>query len=157
MKRLLIVAGLLTVLAACREEAVFERYAEIPDEVWSRYHVVEFKAEIPDSGLYNVWLCVRHTTDYEMANLWCFLSTRSHAPVQLHDTVNLKMAEPDGCWVGEGGMVRIVSQPIGKNPVSLPKGTVLFRIEQGMRFEEMAGVRSVGIRVERWEEETMTE
>ena len=62
--------------------------------------------------------------------------------------------------VGEGRINRIVEQPVGKNPVYLPQGTVIFRIEQGMRFEEMEGVKSVGIRVEPWEEpeeETMTE
>lgn len=160
MKRYISMIGICLAFAACRSGAVFERYVEIPDEIWSRYHVVELKASIPDSGLYDVTLCVRHTTDYGMANLWCFVSTRSHAPMQLHDTVNMKMAEPDGRWVGEGRINRIVEQPVGKNPVYLPQGTVIFRIEQGMRFEEMEGVKSVGIRVEPWEEpeeKTMTE
>lgn len=161
MKKCMLITGICLAFAACTSDAVFERYAEVPGEVWSRYHVVELEASIPDSGLYEVTLCVRHTTDYEMANLWCFVSTRSHAPVQLHDTVNMKIAEPDGRWIGEGRATRVVEQPINKNPVALPKGTVLFRIEQGMRFEEMAGVKSVGIRVERleegYEEEEMTE
>ena len=120
-----------------------------PDEVWNRYHIVEFTADIPDSGQYIVKLCLRHTTDYEMANLWCFVSTRSHGQEQLSDTVNLKIAEPDGRWLGKGNSIKTLEQPINRNPVTLPQGNVIFRIEQGMRMEEMAGVKDVGIKIEK--------
>ena len=73
-------------MGACQSPAVFEKYEEQPDEVWNRYHIVEFTADIPDSGQYIVKLCLRHTTDYEMANLWCFVSTRSHGQEQLSDS-----------------------------------------------------------------------
>jgi len=33
--------------------------------------------------------------------------------------------------------------------VTLPQGNVIFRIEQGMRMEEMAGVKDVGIKIEK--------
>lgn len=134
---------------ACRPSAVFEKYEELPDEVWNRYHIVEFVAPIPDSGQYVVKLCLRHTTDYGMANLWCFVSTRSHGQGQLSDTVNLKIAEPDGRWLGKGNSIKTLEQPINRNPVTLPRGNVLFRIEQGMRMEEMAGIKDVGIKIEK--------
>ena len=134
-------------MGACQSSAVFEKYEEQPDEVWNRYHIVEFTADIPDSGQYIVKLCLRHTTDYEMANLWCFVSTRSHGQEQLSDTVNLKIAEPDGRWLGKGNSIKTLEQPINRNPVTLPQGNVIFRIEQGMRMEEMAGVKDVGIKI----------
>ena len=136
-------------MGACQSPAVFEKYEEQPDEVWNRYHIVEFTADIPDSGQYIVKLCLRHTTDYEMANLWCFVSTRSHGQEQLSDTVNLKIAEPDGRWLGKGNSIKTLEQPINRNPVTLPQGNVIFRIEQGMRMEEMTGVKDVGIKIEK--------
>ena len=136
-------------MGACQSSAVFEKYEEQPDEVWNRYHIVEFTADIPDSGQYIVKLCLRHTTDYEMANLWCFVSTRSHGQEQLSDTVNLKIAEPDGRWLGKGNSIKTLEQPINRNPVTLPQGNVIFRIEQGMWMEEMAGVKDVGIKIEK--------
>lgn len=148
MKRYLIPIILL-LTAACQSSAVFEKYEEIPEEIWNRNNIIEVKANIPDSGLYKVSLCIRHTTDYEMANLWCFISTRSHAAQQLQDTVNLKIAESDGRWLGQGNTIKIVEQTINKSPVTLPKGDVIFRIEQGMRLEEMSGVKNVGIKIER--------
>ena len=43
-------------MGACQSSAVFEKYEEQPDEVWNRYHIVEFTADIPDSGQYIVKL-----------------------------------------------------------------------------------------------------
>lgn len=140
---------LIVVCAACHSSAVFEQYEELPEETWSRKNVLEFKTVIPDSGLYEIKLCLRHTTDYEMANLWCFISTRSRNPRELKDTVNFKIAEPDGRWLGKGNHVKTLEHSINKNPVSLPQGDIIFRVEQGMRTEEMKGVKNVGIRIEK--------
>lgn len=153
MKKYIIPFMILLLLGACQSSVVFEDYEELPEEVWSRYNVVEFKAAIPDSGLYRVKLCLRHTTDFEMANLWCFISTRSHAVQQLKDTVNIKVAETDGQWLGTGGTIKTIEQEINRNPVNLPKGEVTFRIEQGMRMDEMAGVKNVGIKIEKVNEQ----
>lgn len=132
---------------ACTPKAVFQEYQAIPEETWSRYQVIEFTASIPDSGQYNVKLCLRHTTDYEMANLWCFVSTRSSAMLPRKDTVNVEIAEPDGRWKGKGGTIKTLEQPLRHNPVTLPQGQVIFRIEQGMREEEMKGVKDIGIQI----------
>lgn len=149
MKKNSILLLFLLVLAACHSSAVFEKYEELPDETWTGHHIIEFTANIPDSGLYQITLCLRHTTDYEMANLWCFISTRSHVASQLKDTVNLKVAEPDGRWLGKGGTIKTIEQAINRNPVALPKGNVVFRLEQGMRLEDMKGIKNIGIKIEK--------
>lgn len=148
MKRVVLLFWVLAQVA-CQSPIVFEKYEELPEESWNRYNVIEFTAPIPDSGLYKVTLNIRHTTDFEMANLWCFVTTRSHASQQLKDTVNIKIAEPDGRWTGKGGSIKSIEQPVNRNPVLLPRGEVRFRIEQGMRIEEMKGVKNVGLRIEK--------
>ncbi len=140
---------LILIICACNPSIVYEKYEELPEETWNRYHVAEFVANIPDSGVYNVKICLRHTTDYEMANLWCFISTRSHSAKQVKDTVNLKIAATDGRWIGTGGSIKSIEQDIHQNPVPLPKGNVVFRIEQGMRFEQMKGIKNIGIKIEK--------
>lgn len=146
MKRYLLFIFLL-LFAACNSASVFEEYQELSNETWNRYHVLEFTTNLPDSGLYEVRLCLRHTTDYEMANLWCFISTRSSLHTELKDTVNLKIAETDGKWLGQGNTIKAIEQGIDKNPVILPQGRVIFRIEQGMRIDNMKGIKNVGIKV----------
>ena len=151
MKKL-IIPFILLLNVACHPSTVFEKYEELPEENWNRYKVIEFTTSIPDSGLYNLTLNIRHTTDYEMANLWCFLSTRSQAEKQLKDTINIKIAEPDGRWLGKGGTIKTIEQNINRNPVFLPQGEVKIRIEQGMRLEDMKGIKNVGIKIEKAEE-----
>ncbi|MCI5706160.1 MAG: gliding motility lipoprotein GldH [Odoribacter sp.] len=149
MKGCYIISLFILLFSACRSDVVFEDYQELSGENWDYNHVLEFNAHIPDSGLYQVTLYVRHTSNFEMTNLWCIISTRSQALQQLHDTVNMKIATPTGDWFGEGGQMKTVSQAINKNPVIFPQGNVLFRIEQGMKPENLRGVKNVGICIEK--------
>lgn len=146
-KYIYLILFILLLHTACRQNCVYEDYRDINKEDWCRSEVVEFETTIPDSGRYMVSVFLRHTTDYEMANLWCFLSTRSSAAQELKDTLNIKVAEPDGRWLGDGNMVKTIRQPLHKNPVVLPKGTVTFRIEQGMRIECLKGVKNIGLEI----------
>lgn len=148
MKKILIPFIVLFQIA-CHSSATFEQYQELPAEVWDRYNVVKFTTHIPDSGLYRISLHVRHTTDYEMSNLWCFLSTQSNGKSPLRDTVNVKIAELDGRWLGKGGRLKNITQPIHRSPIVLPQGEITFSIEQGMRIEKMKGIKSVGLRIEK--------
>ena len=143
---ILFLSAIITI--SCKSPDTFEKYEELPDETWNRYKVVEFTTQIPDSGFYQISLCLRHTTDYEMANLWCFISTRSTAARELKDTVNIRIAEADGRWLGRGCSIKTIEQSLSRNPVHLPQGKVTFRIEQGMRIEELKGIKNIGIKVE---------
>lgn len=145
--QILLFTGIL--LGACQTPAVFEQYDHIKNEEWCRGHVVELNASIPDSGRYMVEILLRHTTDYEMANLWCFVSTRSKATQEIKDTLNIKIAESDGLWLGEGRSIKSLAQPLRHNLVTLPQGSVTFRIEQGMRQDCMKGIKDIGIRIEK--------
>ena len=149
MKRYIIPIIILLLNIACHSTAVFEQYKELPKESWNKDSIIEITANIPDSGLYRLTLCLRHTTDYEMANLWCFISTHSQGTQLVKDTLNIKVAETDGRWLGKGNNVKQLEQILHKNPLLLPKGEVIFKIEQGMRIDNMNGIKNVGIKVEK--------
>ena len=71
-----------------------------------------------------------------------------HCARELKDTVNIRIAEADGRWLGRGGSIKTIEQSLSRNPVHLPQGKVTFRIEQGMRIEELKGIKNIGIKVE---------
>lgn len=152
--RCFILAALLWLFTACESDVVFERYAEIEEETWNCHEAVEFTVEIPEKALYEVELGIRHTTDFEMANLWCFVSACQEEKKIIRDTLNLRIAEPDGRWLGRGSVIKSILQPLRKSPLTLPAGTVVFKVEQGMRVDELAGVKSVGLHITRIEDET---
>lgn len=141
---LFLFAGLIT---ACHSSATFENYQNIQNEIWCNRDTADFQIAIPDSGKYTVTLLLRHTTDYEMANLWCFLQAGTADSVLLKDTVNIKIAEPDGRWIGKGSSIKSLEQIINYPEVTFPAGMIRIQIEQAMRAECMKGIKDVGIKI----------
>ena len=71
MKKYLL--SLLGFLCISCHAYLFEEYQNIPDEEWCIRNPIRFKIDIPEDGTYELLSGIRHTTDYEMANLWCFI------------------------------------------------------------------------------------
>ncbi len=149
MIRYFIICLLVILTSGCKKGVVFGIYQTVKDENWCRYDIPEFRVNIPEAGRYKVSLCMRHTSDYEMANLWCFMEIRHNAERLRKDTANIKIAESDGRWLGEGGTIKTLEQPLNKEGILLPQGECLFRIEQGMRIECLKGVKNVGLKIEK--------
>lgn len=122
-KYILLLPVLVLLYTACQRNNVYENYKSIDGEKWCRENVIEFETVLPDSGKYIVNLCLRHTTDYEMANLWSCLHTRLFAK-ELKDTINMKVAEPDGRWLGDGNTVKPSGNLWLKIRSFFPKGTL---------------------------------
>lgn len=130
----------------CHSDILFEEYRNIPDEEWCIDNTVRFNIDIPEDGTYEFFSGIRHTTGYEMANLWCFIRVSDSARVLFRDTLNMKLAEPDGRWLGDGFTIKSIEQQLNKKPY-LSRGAYTCEIEQGMRVQCLEGIKSVGLTV----------
>lgn len=144
-----IIAIIGLIIASCQSPLLFEQYQELPKECWNKYQELEYPIEIPDSGLYHIALHIRHTTDYKFSSIWCILSTRSLMKTALRDTICIHVADTNGRWLGNGNTLKNLTQPISRNPIALPSGTIRFRIKHGMGIKELEGVKSVGISIKK--------
>ena len=81
---------ILCILAACQQPAIFENYKTIKNESWLINDTVRFQVDIPRSGEYDLNVGIRHTTDYEMANLWCFIQIKDSAQAILRGYLEYK-------------------------------------------------------------------
>lgn len=147
MKKQILIFLIIT-LAACQETTVFEKYQALENEEWCLNNDITFDVGITRAAPYKINLCLRHTIDYEMANLWCFLSVRDSTGEILRDSINIKVAEPDGRWLGTGSSIRTVEFPINQKTVSLTPGKYTFRIEQGMRTKCLKGIKDIGLKIQ---------
>jgi len=136
---------------SCHPDILFEEYRNIPDEKWCINHTVRFKIEIPENGTYRLFTGIRHTTDYEMANLWCFLQVSDSSRVLFRDTLNIKLAEPDGRWLGNGFTIKSIEKELNKKPFLTP-GEYTCEIEQGMRMQCLNGIKNIGFIVKKTEQ-----
>ena len=144
-KYFLLLLPLFLFLLSCEEKAVYESFASLDNEEWLIGHPVTFEAELPEKGEYDITLYVRHTTDYELANLWCFLQVTDSTGHVRRDSVNILLAEPDGRWIGDGHTLKNVGHPLTSLPMPAEAGKYTFSVEQGMRTRALKGVRDVGV------------
>lgn len=146
--RFYVIVLIAFVAFSCRDGAVYEEYYHVGSEEWCVKDTARFNVVIPSAGTYTMEVCLRHTTDYEMANLWCFVHGRDSLQQVFGDTVNIKVAETDGRWIGSGSSLKVVEQLMNKRSVSLPKGEYTFTIQQAMRIKCLKGVKDVGLKIE---------
>jgi len=138
---------LLLLVSGCENTTVFKDYQTITDEQWCIENKVKFKPQIEKGGNYQINLMLRHTTDYEMANLWCFITLRDSNRIINKDTLNLKLAEPDGRWLGKGNTIKEIDLPLRQNNLYLSPGEYTLEIEQGMRIKCLKGIKNVGVSI----------
>lgn len=141
---------LLMHLSSCDSAMVYDRFKQPELGLWTWDDALEFKADIRDTiSLYNIYLQVRHTTEYPMSNLFIFMHIKSPEGQQLKDTINMILAAPDGRWTGRGnGNIRELMLLYREQTRFRVPGTYTFTLEQAMRQEELP-VTDVGIRIER--------
>ncbi|MDR1756919.1 MAG: gliding motility lipoprotein GldH [Culturomica sp.] len=149
MKQIVLCFSLLLALLSCKEEAVYESFESLEGEEWQVGHPVLFVAEIPEKGDYDISLGIRHTTDYEMANLWCFLRVADTVGNLWKDSVDIRLAEPDGRWVGDGHSLKTLEYPLTTLPMPVEAGKYTFTVVQGMRTQALKGIKDVGLVIRR--------
>jgi gliding motility-associated lipoprotein GldH len=129
---------------------VYDQFEELDQGMWTWNDALEFEAEISDTlSLHNIYLQVRHTTEYPMSNLYMFVHVKSPTGQHMKDTINMILAAPDGKWTGKGnGNIRELMLLYRKQTKFRVPGTYIFTLEQAMRQETLP-VTDLGVRIER--------
>jgi len=140
---------LLLLPLGCDPLMVFDSYDSMDDGLWGWKDVPVFEVEMEDSlALYDIYLQVRHSTDYPLSNLFMFVNLKGPSGQFRRDTLNLILAAPDGRWYGSGnGSLREMHLLYRSGIRFAEPGTYSFSIEQAMRHEELP-VKNVGLRIE---------
>lgn len=145
-----IIVALFFGLASCDQNRYFEQNIEIPQEIWSYQEIKKFDVKIEDTNsLFNFYLNVRNTTEYPFANLYVFVETTFPDSLMARDTIELQLAGRNGKWLGSGyGKYKYNQFILRKGMRFVQKGSYRFRIEQGMRTDDLEGISDIGIRLE---------
>lgn len=139
-------------ISSCVRINEFEKATSIRDQKWYYQDVPEFKFDINDTtALYNVYVTLRHTDQYDYNNIWLKLSVKRPGDSTIFQKINLKLADDAKGWEGSGlNDIFEVRKLISKGPVSFPKaGEYVFTLAQIMRENPLEHVLSVGLRVEK--------
>ena len=136
--------------SSCDSSRVYEKNIRIPKYEWDMNNVLKFEVPITDTvQAYNMYFNVRNASGYSFSNLFLFFTVHSPGGTQERDTVEIKLADETGKWLGEGlGDIwdnRVLFKKDFHFPVS---GTYTFEMEQAMRVNPLTYIMDAGIRIE---------
>jgi gliding motility-associated lipoprotein GldH len=135
---------------ACKKEKVlFEKEYPFPTAQWQHRDTLNFAFDIADTmALYDIFLTVKHRTDYAFQNIYTQISTQFPTGQRPQQLVNVDLADNTGAWNGTGaGKMRTYNVDIQQNAFFNQSGKYVITLEQFMRTETLAGIESISLRL----------
>ena len=148
---LLFLPASFLIFSSCNSNVVYTDSVVMTDNKWPLMNVAVFRATITDT-LYsnNLFFILRTGSDYPFRNIFLFVTALSPEGRSITDTLQYYLADDKGKWYGKGfGDIHELNLPYKSNVFFPSKGEYIFRIQHGMRTEDLTGVYDIGFRIEK--------
>ncbi|HLS96643.1 MAG TPA: gliding motility lipoprotein GldH [Sphingobacterium sp.] len=134
---------------SCGEQVFYERNIPIKDRSWAYNAIPTFDVKIEDNrARYDLWLNVRHTNEYNYANLFILLHEKGPLLKDTAYRYEVQLARADGRWTGSSAGTIYGRQLLLKENYSFPDtGVYTFGIEQNMVDNPLRDITDVGIKL----------
>ena len=142
----------LLLLLSCNSNVVYTNSQVMAEDTWKLMDIPAFKVPITDTlNSNNVIFTIRSGSSFPFRNIYLFVTTTSPDGKKITDTLQYNLADQKGKWYGKGfGDVHELILPYKSN-VNFPlKGIYEFKIQHGMRIENLKGVYDFGLRIEKY-------
>jgi gliding motility-associated lipoprotein GldH len=141
----------LVLLSSCNSNVVFTDSLEMPGRTWKLLDIPAFKIPVTDTlNSNNVFFTIRTGSSYPFRNIYLFVTTTSPDGKSITDTLQYNLADEKGKWYGKGfGDIHELNLPYKTNVYFPVKGSYQFKIQHGMRVEDLKGVYDFGLRIEK--------
>ncbi|RMA65928.1 gliding motility lipoprotein GldH [Ulvibacter antarcticus] len=147
---------LLAFLVSCNSGTVYSDTKGLSGS-WNKDDLVEFTIPQLDSlKQYNLFVHVRNSNEYRFNNMFLIVSMHFPHGKTVTDTLEYRMANPDGSWLGEGiGSVKENKLWYKEKVSFLEKGSYIVTIGQAVRnngdvdgVTNLEGITDVGFTIE---------
>lgn len=147
---ILILTSLL-LLNSCNSNVVYTGSRVMPEKTWRLMDIATFKIPVTDTvNSNNVFFTIRTGSSYPFRNIYLFVTAISPDGKSITDTLQYNLADEKGNWYGKGfGDIHELNLPYKSNVYFPLKGTYQFKIQHGMRIEDIKGVYDLGVRIEK--------
>ncbi len=141
----------LAAFSACTLNDSFEKNIPIPNDKWDYIFKPEYHFIIKDTTvLYTIFVNVRHLDAYGFMNMWVWVHLQQPDGQVTHQRVQLKLADAEGKWFGEGlNGIWMARFPIKELIPMHNQGEYVISLEQDMRINPLPAVMAMGIKVQR--------
>ncbi|MCE5346821.1 MAG: gliding motility lipoprotein GldH [Bacteroidales bacterium] len=145
----ILIFSCLLLLYSCNSDVVYTNSVVIPGNKWELMNVPVFEVPVTDTICSNnIIFTIRTGSSYPYRNIYLFVTTSSPDGKNITDTLQYNLADEKGEWYGKGfGDIHELNLPYKSNVYFPLKGTYQFKIQHGMRIEDLNGVYDFGLRV----------
>jgi len=149
----IIILTFLLLLTSCHSNIVYTNSQVMTGKTWKLADITTFKVPITDTiNSNNVLFIIRSGSSFPFRNIYLFVTTTSPDGRNVNDTLQYNLADEKGKWYGKGfGDIHELKLPYKSNVYFPLKGTYEFKIQHGMRVENLKGVYDFGLRIEKIE------
>ncbi len=142
------------VFFSCDNKRVFDEYKSL-GSAWHKDSVITFNVpELDSTKRYNVFLNLRDNDNYPYNNLFLIVTLETPNGFTKVDTLEYKMAAPDGTLLGDGFTDIKESKLFYKESVRF-RGKYKVQIKQAVResgkvpgVTQLEGITDIGLRIE---------
>lgn len=156
MRSWVVLLATVVFFASCDSKMLVGEMRDLPG-TWNKDEVMTFDIPQLDSlKSYDVFLHLRNTNDYPFNNIFLIASMEFPHGLTVTDTLEYRMANPDGSWLGTGIGTLKESKLVYKENVSFfEEGTYTLSVSQAVRNNgevmgvfELEGITEVGYSIE---------
>ena len=143
--------ALLALTGCGNGNVIIDKNNDVENHNWTYVNKFRYDAVIQDINAdYTISVNLRVTGDYKYSNMFILLTEVGPDKSTKTTRFELKLADKDGAWLGEGsGNLYSYQLPVITGYKFPAKGTYTFYIEQNMRDNPLREVSDVGLRVEK--------
>ena len=142
-------------LLVCCNTNTESSYSVFEEDSWHADSTITLNHSVVDSTTkHNLYLKIRHTTDFEYQNLFLFVDFQ-----EKRDTIEIVLSEKNGKWLGSGfGDIKEVEYCFAKEIIFNSKKTSIISVEQAMRYGDqpvitnLKGIIALGINIKKSED-----
>ncbi len=149
-----IILGFISIfiISSCDLQRVYEENSAIENEKWELKTTFKHGFTIPDTlQLYNMYINIRNTVDYQYSNLYLFVTTDFPNGQKAKDTLECILANKEGKWFGKGnGRIKDCKILFKPKFRFAKQGKYTLTIQHAMRDNVLSGISDIGIRLEKY-------
>lgn len=140
----------LLLFASCNSRVLYTDAQQVDSHGWHYNQHLYFDVEVTDTvQLYNFLISIRNADTYPYSNAFLFINTTFPDGSVAYDTLECPLADRDGRWYGKQAGGHVDNRYYLRKKVYFPAtGTYRFEVFHGMRDTCIAGIKSVGLRIE---------
>ena len=138
-------------MASCNNGVFHSESVHLKNSEWKAADTLFYTFNSKDTlTAYDFYFEIRNTSDYDMQNLYLFITAYYPGNTFSRDTAECILAAPDGKWYGKGMGKLKDNRFLFRKGVRFRKpGNYIIAVNQAMRIDKLTGISDVSILIKK--------